>query len=235
MARHSHWHNIQVTKVKADAKRAKAFNRFTKAIVTAAKEGGGDPAYNVRLRVAIEAARANSVPRDNIDRAVARGTGADGGAASEEVVYEAFGLGKVALLIVCSTDNRNRTAGEVKSTLSKRGATVATPGSVLWMFDRKGLVTVEAANEAIELAAIDAGADDVEVDEGKTYIQCSVPALKTVLETLEKSGVPISESNIGFVPKLAKPLNEADRPALEDLLAALDDLEDVTEVFVHAE
>lgn len=233
MARHSHWHNIQVTKVKADAKRAKIFSRFTRAIVTAAREGGGDISYNVRLRVAVETARANSVPRENIERAIARGTGADGGAAAEEVVYEAYAPGGVAMLVECTTDNRNRTSGDVKNVITKHGGTVANPGSVLWMFDRKGQVTVSGASDAFELAAIDGGADDVEVDDGKTYITCTVPALKTVLEALEKAGAAIDESSIGFIAKTTTAVTDAD--ALQKIIDVLNDLDDVEEVYVNAE
>lgn len=233
MARHSHWHNIQVTKVKADAKRAKIFSRFTRAIVVAAREGGGDPLYNVRLRVAIESARANSVPRENIDRAVLRGTGADGGAVAEEVVYEAYAPGGVAMLIVCTTDNRNRTSGDVKNVVTKYGGTVAMPGSVLWMFDKKGQVTVNGMSDALELAAIDGGADDVETEDDNTYVTCDVPALKTVLEALEKVGATIADSCITYIPKTTTAV--ADPDALQTLVDKLDDLDDVDEVHVNAE
>ncbi len=166
MARHSHWHNIQLKKGKTDAKRANIFAKLAKNITVAAKDGGGDPAFNFKLRMAVDAAKSVSLPRENIERAIQRGTGGGEGGVLEEVIYEGFGPGGVAFLVVCLTDNRNRTVAEVKTAAAKNGGTIGAVGSVMWMFEKKGIVSFENTSsvkdrDAFELAMIEAGADDV--------------------------------------------------------------------------
>ncbi|HCU32015.1 TPA: YebC/PmpR family DNA-binding transcriptional regulator, partial [Candidatus Uhrbacteria bacterium] len=140
MSGHSHFHNIQTVKGKADAVRGKVFSKLAKNITIAAKDGGGDPSFNFKLRVAIDAAKAVNMPKDNIERAVNRGVGGGEDTVLEEVVYEGFGPGGVAILVQCLTDNRNRTAADIKTQVSKAGGNIGAPGSVMWMFEKKGVV-----------------------------------------------------------------------------------------------
>lgn len=235
MARHSHWHNIQLNKGKADKKRSKVFGRFTRAIILAAKEAGGDPNFNVRLRVAVEAAKSVNVPRDNIDRAIARGTGAGEGGAIEEVVYEAYAPGRVATMIVCSTDNRNRTSGDVKNVVTKYGGSLANPGTFAFLFDRKAVVTLETApsdREAFDLALIDAGADEIEEDGEGLRVIGSTKQLAQLSEAVEKAGGKVSSAVLEFIPK--SPVETAITPEFDKFMEALEELDDVDEVFVNA-
>lgn len=235
MARHSHWHNIQITKGKADARKAKIFARFARLITVAAREGGGDPLFNVRLRVAIEAAKGVSMPKENIDRAVARGTGAGGEAVLEEVVYEAYAPGKIACLIACTTDNRNRTNGEVRSAVGKAGGTVAPEGSFSWIFSRKAVLALADVQDidTLTLALIDAGADVVE-DEGggELYVEGPVQALSALVQEATRMGVRVVSAERRYVPKDPGPVPE-ERAGLDAFLTRVDDLDDVDEVFLN--
>ncbi|MFA5946215.1 MAG: YebC/PmpR family DNA-binding transcriptional regulator [Patescibacteria group bacterium] len=236
MARHSHWHNIQITKGKADKKRAKVFGRFTRGITISAKEGGGDPNFNVRLRVAIEAAKAVNVPKDNIDRAIARGTGTGEGGALAEVIYEAYAPGRVATMIVCTTDNRNRTSGDVKNIVTKYGGTMASPGTFAFLFDRKAVVTLAetpSRREEFDLIVIDAGADDLEEDGESLRVIGSPKHLAQLSEAVEHAGGQVSSAVLEFIPKDTVIVSHLEE--LEAFLSALDELDDVDEVFVNAE
>lgn len=239
MARHSHWHNIQATKGKADAKRAKNFAKLSKSITVAAKEGGGDPTFNIALRVAIDAARSANMPKDNIERAVARGTGeGDTSNQIEEVMYEGFGPGGSALLVQCLTDNRNRSVSEVRTVMMKNGGTMAGQGSVSWMFEYKGIVLIEDVSqvqdkETFELSVIDAGAEDIQEYNGTLEIVTPPTQLKSVIDAVEDQGVSISKAALHFVAKDSITLNAEDCEILSDLIDKLEELDDVDTIFTN--
>ena len=183
MSGHSHWSTIKRKKASADAKRGAAFSKAAKAITVAARQGGGDPSMNLALRYAIEKAREVNMPRDNIERALKKGTGELGGAQIEHLVYEAYAPGGVAVMIECLTDNRNRTASEVRNIIEKNGSTLAAMNAVAHMFQRKGVITIaaDAADEdRVMEIALDAGADDVVTDQGLHEVTCSPEAFESV-------------------------------------------------------
>ena len=192
MSGHSKWSSIKHKKGAADSKRGQLFSKLSRAIIVAAKEGGPDPAGNLALQNAIEKARSYSMPKDNIERAIAKGSGADADAASfETVVYEGYGPDGVAVLVEAVTDNRNRTASEVRHAFTKHGGNLGTTGAVAWQFERRGVVLVaaESANEDdLVLAAADAGADDVELDGSSFVVTCAPEALSSVREALAGAG-----------------------------------------------
>lgn len=239
MARHSHWHNIQLKKGKADAKRAGVFSKLAKNITMAAKEGGGDASFNFKLRMAVDAAKAVNMPSDNIQRAIDRGTGAGEGAALEEVVYEGFGPGGVALMVVCVTDNRNRTVAEVKTLASKNGGNVGAAGSVAWMFERKGMVTVGDASsvkdrDAFELAMIDAGASDIQRDGDSVLVLCDPKDLAAVAKAVEAQGLKADDVRIGYVAKTSVAVEDTEtKMQLDKFLEILDDHDDVEAVYTN--
>lgn len=229
MARHSHWHNIQITKGKADAKRAGAFTKASKTITVAVKEGGSDPNFNFKLRMAIESAKAVNLPKDVIDRAIARGAGGGDQVALEEVLYEGFGPDGVAFLIEAVTDNRNRTVSELKTRASKNGGSLGNPGTVKWMFDKKAVVRV--VGEVDELSLIEAGADDIRVDEQGTIILADQKHLQTIKEVLEKSGVAVVSAGIEFIPNTIVSIDDDIRAQLDVLVEAIEENDDVVNVY----
>jgi len=240
MARHSHWHNIQLKKGKTDGKKANVFAKIVKTITVAAKEGGGDPAFNVKLRVAIDAAKAISMPKENIERAVARGTGQEGGNALEEVTYEGFGPGGVALLVVCVTDNHNRTVADVKMIASKKGGIIGAAGSVMWMFEKKGVVTfaeggVFGDREKFDLIMIETGAEDLlPVGEDGVQVVCDPRDLKHMMDTIESLGLKPDGVGMEYV---AKTTTEISDPAVQEkfdaLVEALEENDDVDAVYTN--
>jgi YebC/PmpR family DNA-binding regulatory protein len=239
MARHSHWHNIQLTKGKADAKRAQMFSKFAKNIAVAAKEGGVDPAFNFKLRVAVDAAKAVNMPKDNIERAIERGAGKADGPALEEVVYEGFAPGGVAMLVRCLTDNRNRTVAEVKNIVSKYGGSMGASGSVMWMFEKKGVVMFLSPfalgdRETFELAMIEAGADDILWSEEDAQIICNVADLTRVLEACEAMRVKPDAAGMEFVAKNTVTVSDpAVGKQVVELVDALEENDDVDAVFTN--
>lgn len=239
MARHSHFHNIQLTKGKADAKRAKTFVKHVKSITAAAKEGGGDPTFNVSLRVAVDAARRANMPKENIERAIARGIGsADGGEQIEEVIYEGFGSGGIAFLVVCLTDNRNRSVTEVRTTIQKNGGTIAGQGSVAWMFEKKGVIVIEDVSQikdrdGFELAVIDAGAEDLEEHAGAMQIVTPVSAFKAVFDAIDQLGIKPDSGSLSYLPKDPVEVSEADAELMESLVNKLEALDDVDTVYTN--
>lgn len=245
MARHSHWHNIQLKKGKADKKKAGVFSKLAKNITVAAKEGGGDVSFNFKLRMAVDAAKAVNMPNDNIQRAIDRGTGAGDGAQLEEVVYEGFGPAGVALMIVCVTDNRNRAVAEVKTLVSKKGGSIGAAGSVAWMFDRRGLVTVGDASrvqdrEVFELTMIDHGAEDVQWQIGEegepdgVVVHCAPTDLAKLVQAVEAQGLNVDDGRIGYVPKTPVLIEDIEtKQQLDGLLEALDDHDDVETVYTN--
>ena len=238
MSGHSKWSSIKHKKGAADAKRGKLFSKLSRAIIVAAKEGGGDPDGNLALQNAIEKARSYSMPKDNIDRAVAKGAGEGaGGQAFETVVYEGYGPGGVAIIAEALTDNRNRTAAEVRHMFSKFGGNLGTDGSVAWMFERRALVMVPADGvdeDELMLAAAEGGADDVTGD-GTSFEVTSAPeALRAVREAIESAGFAVESAELTMIPKTTVELSEevAARTVIR-LVEALEDLDDVQEVFAN--
>jgi YebC/PmpR family DNA-binding regulatory protein len=229
---HSKWSTIKHKKGAADAKRGKLFSKLTRAIIVAAKEGGPDPAANLALQNAVEKARSYSMPKDNIDRAIAKGAGTDADAASfETVIYEGYGPSGVAVIVETLTDNRNRTAGEVRHTFAKNDGNLGTSGAVLWLFERRGIVIVDAEGadeDELMLAAAEGGADDVSLD-GTTFTVTSDPTnLAAVREAVEAAGFTVDSAELTMVPKTT--VEVADENEAKKILRLIDQLEDNDDV-----
>jgi YebC/PmpR family DNA-binding regulatory protein len=233
MAGHSHWANIAHKKSLIDAKRGKLWSKLSKAIIVAAKMGGGDPEMNLRLRYAIDAARAVSMPKDNINRAIKRGTGELEGANLEEVLYEGYGPAGVAVLCEILTDNRNRTASEIRKVFELSGGKLGESGCVAWMFERKGMFLISAAQideEALMELALEAGADDVKRDGDMYQVTCDPGVFQQVSEALAAKGLKPETSQIARLPTNTVDLDaDAGRNVLK-LMERLDDHEDVQNV-----
>lgn len=235
MSGHSKWSTIKHKKGAADAKRGQLFTKLSKAIIVAAKEGGPDPDNNLSLQNAIEKARSYSMPKDNIERAIARGAGTDADAASyETVIYEGYGPDGVAVLVEALTDNRNRTASDVRHIFSKNGGNLGTTGSVAWLFERRGVVLVdaEAADEdELTLAAADGGADDVERDGSVFQVSSAPESLAAVREAVQAAGIEIQSAELTMIPKTTVEVaEEASAKKLIRLIEALEENDDVQEV-----
>jgi YebC/PmpR family DNA-binding regulatory protein len=233
MSGHSKWHSIKHKKGALDAKRGKLFTKFIKEITVAARSGGGDPEGNARLRKAIADAKAGNMPNDTIDRAIRRGTGEEEGVNYEEITYEGYGPGGVALLIQSMTDNRNRTVAEIRHLFSKNGGNLGESGSVGWMFDKKGYIVVDKAakseEELFELA-IDAGADDLRDDEDTFEILTSPDAFEGVLAAVKAAGIEPQAAEVEMVPQNYIRLEGADARQMLKLMEALEDHDDVQKV-----
>lgn len=238
MAGHSQFKNIMHRKGAQDKKRAKIFTRLIKEIITAAKSGMPDPAMNPRLRAAVLAARAENMPKDRIEAAIKRGSGETDGDNYEEIRYEGYGPGGVAVIVEAMTDNRNRAAAEIRSGFSKNGGTMGETGSVAFSFDRMGQVTFapEAASEDAMLeAAIEAGAENCESDEDGHVITTAMDALHEVAGVLsEKFGDPKS-AKLVWLPKMTSPVSGDTLQSLMKMIDALEDLDDVQEVTTNME
>mgnify|MGYP004445463523 CR=1 FL=1 len=237
MSGHSHWAGIKHKKALVDAKRGKLWSKLAKAIIVAAKQGGGNPDENIRLRAAIDEAKAVSLPKDNITRAIKRGTGELDPVELEEVLYEGYGPNGVAVMAAGLTDNRNRTAPEIRKIFEVCGGKMGASGCVSWNFDKKGVIEVptdqKGEEEMMELA-IDAGADDVEVVDDVYEVSCSPEAFDAVLGAFDKAGLHPQHSEISYVPRDTLDINdyETARKAMR-LMDALDEHEDVQKVSVN--
>jgi YebC/PmpR family DNA-binding regulatory protein len=235
---HSKWSSIKHKKGAADAKRGKLFSKLSRAIIVAAKEGGADPANNLALQNAIEKARSYSMPKDNIDRAVAKGSGADADAdAFETIVYEGYGPEGVAVIVEALTDNRNRTAADVRHMFSKHGGNLGATGAVAWQFERRGVVVVPAEGvdeEELLLVAADGGADDVEQD-GTVFQVTSPPEeLAAVRQAIEAAGIAVDSAELMLVPKTTVAVeDEAKARQVMRLIDALEDNDDVQDVYAN--
>jgi len=235
---HSKWSSIKHKKGAADAKRGQLFSKLSRAIIVAAKEGGGDPAGNLALQNAIEKARSYSMPKDNIERAIAKGSGADAEAASfETVVYEGYGPEGVAVLVEALTDNRNRTASEVRHAFTKFGGNLGTTGAVAWQFERRGVVLVSASGadeEELVTAAAEGGADDVELD-GSSFVVTSTPeSLSDVRRALQDGGFTVESVELAMVPKTTVAVSdESVARRIVKLVEGLEDTEDVQDVYAN--
>lgn len=238
MAGHNKWSKIKRKKGVNDAKRGALFTKLIREITVAAREGGGDPDYNARLRLAVDTAKAESMPSENIDRAIKRGTGELEGVNYEETTYEGYGPAGVALFIECLTDNTNRTVADVRHTLGKYGGSLGTDGSVAWQFDRKGQIVVDASKyseEAVFEAAIEGGAEDVQGDGEEFVVTTQLADFAAVRDHLEEAGVESSSAELTRIPTSEVQVAGSDAEQLLKLLDALDDLDDVQKVHSNAD
>jgi YebC/PmpR family DNA-binding regulatory protein len=234
MAGHSKWANIKHRKAAQDAKKGKAFTKVAKELTVAAKIGGADPEMNPRLRVALDKARSVNMPKDNVERAIKKGTGEGNDAIFEDVVYEGYGPGGVAILVKALTDNKNRTVAEVRSTFSKKGGAMGEPGCVAWMFESKGIIEIAKENtdeETLMDLALEAGAEDV-VDEGDVFQVVTEPSeYFEVKAAIEAAEIEMNFSEVSMKPQNTTPLEGSDVKKLFTITDALEDLDDVQEVF----
>jgi YebC/PmpR family DNA-binding regulatory protein len=237
MSGHSKWSSIKHKKGMADAKRGQLFSKLTRAIIVASREGGPDPAGNLALANAVEKAREASMPKENIERAIARGSGAATDAAAfEHVAYEGYGPAGVAVYVEALTDNRNRTASEVRHVFSRHEGSLGESGSVAWLFERRGTLVVDGSAEEDELmlAAADGGADDVERDGSVYEVTCSPEALQVVRQAIEASGIQVESAEVTMAPKsTVKVEDEAAARKLVRLMEALEENEDVQGVYAN--
>lgn len=234
MAGHSKWKQIKRKKAVTDARRGALFTRLIREITIAAKQGGGDPAGNARLRTAIDAAKAENMPLDNIERAIQKGTGELEGVQYEEVSYEGYGPGGAAIFIEVTTDNANRTVAEIRHLFQRHAGNLGAANSVAWMFDRKAQITVDAtaADEDTTLeAALDAGADDVVRDGDLFLITGPVSQLHAITERLKAKGVPVQSAEIAMIPKSSVKVEGKAAKQLLELMEALEGMDDVARVF----
>ncbi|MBN9122833.1 MAG: YebC/PmpR family DNA-binding transcriptional regulator [Planctomycetes bacterium] len=238
MAGHSHAKNIMRHKAVVDAKRGKLFSKLSRYIIIAARAGGGDPTMNLPLRYAIDKARAVSMPKDNIEKAIKRGTGELEGASYDEVMYECYGPGGVAVLVDVLTDNRNRTNGEIKKIFERANANDGKPGSVAYLFDRKGFFAIDAAKhpdeDALMAVALDAGAEDLKREGDAFEITCDPSSFSAVADALKKAGVETTEAEVTYLPKAQKEIDVETGKKVVRFLDALDDHDDVQNVYTDA-
>ena len=236
MSGHSKWSSIKHRKAAVDAKRGQQFTKLARAITVAAREGGGDPDANPALATSIQKARDFSMPKDNIQRAIDRGTGAGTDAeAIERVVFEGYGPGGAAILIEALTDNRNRTSAEVRHAFTKHGGNLGEPGSVAWIFEKRGVVVVDGGRYGEDdlIAAIDAGAEDVRHDGDLLKVIVEPAHLSAVREALVGSGIEVQSSDVAMEPKSTVEIDEGSARTLLRLLDALEEQEDVNEVHAN--
>ena len=238
MSGHNKWSKIKRKKGANDAKRGALFTKLIREITVAAREGGGDPEYNARLRLAVDTAKSNSMPADNIERAIKKGTGELEGVSYEEITYEGYGPGGVALFIECLTDNTNRTVADVRHALAKFDGSLGTDGSVAWQFERKGVFTIDASRyseDSVFEAAIDAGAEDV-ADYGDEFVVTAEPAdFMRVQAGLEKAGIEITSAELTRIAKNEMAVTGKDAVKLVKLVHLLEDLDDVQKVHSNAD
>lgn len=238
MSGHSKWENIKRKKGKTDAIRAKITTKISKEITIAARMGGGDPVGNMRLKLALTKAKQNNVPKENIQRAIAKGVGAAGGVGFDEVTYEGYGPGGAAVIAECNTDNRNRMAADIRHAFTHHGGSLGATGCVAWMFKKKGSIIVdkEATDEdTIMMIALDAGADDVAVTEDSYEISTSPEDFMTVSDALDKEGIAVSASEVAMVPDTTVKLEGDAAKTMQHLIDELEDMDDVQEVYTNAE
>jgi YebC/PmpR family DNA-binding regulatory protein len=233
---HSKWASIKHRKAATDARRGQLFTKLARAITVAAREGGPDPDANFALAAAVQKARDYSMPKDNIQRAIDRGTGGAGGADTiERVVYEGYGPGGAAILVEALTDNRNRTSADIRHAFDKHGGSLGEPGSVAWVFEKRGVVLVDAQRYGEDdlIVAIDAGAQDVSADGDSLKVLCAAEDLTAVRDALEAAGVEIESAELTMEPKSVVEVDGGDAPALMRLMDALDDHDDVEAVHAN--
>jgi YebC/PmpR family DNA-binding regulatory protein len=233
---HSKWHNIRIKKQKMDKVRGKLFSKLAREIMVAAKDGGGSPDANPRLRSAIDRGKEGGLPNENIQRAIQRGIGGVEGVSYESITYEGYAPGGVAVLVEVLTDNRNRTAGEIRNTFSKHGGALGESGSVAWMFDRQGLITVDkdtVSEDTLFEVALDSGADDVRSVEDAFEIVTSAEQFFKVKRALEAAGIPLTAADITMVPKTTVRLEGKPAQQVLRLIEALEDHDDVQQSYAN--
>lgn len=240
MSGHSKWHNIQGRKGKQDALRSSQFSKMSKIISIAAR-GGGDPTANFSLRLAIEKAKAVGMPKDNIERAIKKGTGELGGAQIEEAIYEGYGPGGVAVLVKVLTDNKNRTVSDIKHLFADVGGSMGGAGSVMWMFEQMGIITIDKnklsekiSRDDFELQIIDAGAEDFEDVDDQLDIKTKMENFQKVLNKVRELGVEPVESGLEWVAKDKVPVSDEIRSKLERLFESFEENDDVSDYFTNA-
>lgn len=236
MAGHSKWHNIQARKSVQDAKKSKFFTRVTKELMLAARAGGGEPANNVRLRMAIQAAKAVNLPKDKLEQAIKKGTGELTSETFDEITYEGYGPGGVAVLIEAATDNRNRTVAEVRHILSKNGGSLGESGCVGWMFEKKGILTFSKEKyeeEQLLEIGMEHGAEDISEDEGVFEVTVAPEDFEAVRQGFEDAGVEIMEAELSMIPANTVPVDEETGRKLMKLMDMLEDNEDVQKVHAN--
>jgi YebC/PmpR family DNA-binding regulatory protein len=236
MSGHSKWASIKHKKAVVDSRRGAQFSKLTRAITVAAREGGGDPDGNAALENAIRKAREASMPKDNIERAVAKGTGEGGDAAAiESVLYEGYGPGGVAVLVEAFTENRNRTGADVRHIFSKNGGSLGEPGSVAYLFEKKGTIVIDAGRYSEEdlLAAVEAGAEDISTDEDVFEVITEPGSFVAVRKALEEAGVEIDSAEMNYRPSSLVPVDEAHASRLMSLIEKLEDNDDVSAVHAN--
>jgi YebC/PmpR family DNA-binding regulatory protein len=233
MAGHSKWANIKHRKGRQDAKRGQLFAKLVRAIEVAARNGGGDLTANNALSLAVAKAKAASVPKDNIDRAIARGTGEVEGVEYSEIWYEGYAPGGVALYIQCLTDNRNRAAADVRATMNRNGGNLGEPGSVAYLFEQKGYVLASGKEDEVLIAALDGGAEDVQPSGEQWEITCAPSDLGSVQRALEDAGISVDEAEVTQMPATTVPVDAGTAPRVLRLVDALEDLDDVQSVYAN--
>ncbi len=238
MSGHSKWAQIKRQKGANDAKRGQLFTKLGREITIAARDGGGDPNANFRLRLAVQHARESNMPMDNIERAIKRGTGGGEGAALEDIIYEGYGVGGAAILVEAMTDNRNRAAAEIRSVFTRHGGSLGETGCVSWLFDSRGIITVEIGKENpddLALTAIDAGADDVKVEDGTLEVYTEPADLDAVRQALETKKVTIANAELSMIPKTTLGLDSKATITVMKMVERLEELDDVQRVFSNIE
>ena len=231
MSGHSHWSGIKYKKAALDAKRGKAWSKISRMIIVAAKQGGGDPSQNLTLRYAIDKAKGASMPKDTIEKAIKKGTGDMGGLSFEEVLYEGYGPSGVAIMVEALTDNRSRTGPEVKRIFEKHGGSLGTSGCVNWMFTKKGLITVNAANaneEQLLEIALGAGADDMQTVREVFEITCDPGAYEELKKALQEKEIPIEVAEISMVPQTT--IDISDEHIAKRIISLMETFEDHDDV-----
>ena len=238
MSGHSKWATIKRKKAATDAKRGQIFTKLIREITVAARDGGGEPNFNPRLRLAVDSAKAGNMPAENITRAIKKGTGELEGVSYEEIAYEGYGPGGVALYIETLTDNQNRTVADVRHVLTKLGGSLGTTGSVGWQFDRNGQIFVEASRyteESVFEASIEAGADDVELADGEFVVTTDAGSFHDVQSGLRSAGIEFERAELCWIPQNEIRVEGKDAEKLIKLLEALDDIDDVQQVSSNAD
>ncbi|MBR4407329.1 MAG: YebC/PmpR family DNA-binding transcriptional regulator [Clostridia bacterium] len=235
MSGHSKWHNIQAKKGKTDAQRGKLFTKLGREIAVAVKEAGPDTTTNARLRLAVQKAKDNNMPNDNIAKAIKKASGEGGGVNYESITYEGYGTSGSAVIVECLTDNKNRTAGDVRHLFDKYGGSLGQSGCVSYMFKRKGVIliekTAEVDSDALFMSALDAGAEDITDDEESFEITTTPEAFDEVVNALEGAGFTLASKEISLVPDMYVDLPEDKQATFEKMLDLLDDLDDVQNIY----
>jgi YebC/PmpR family DNA-binding regulatory protein len=239
MSGHNKWSKIKRQKGVEDAKKGQLYTKLTREIILAARQGGGDTESNFRLRLAVQKARDSSMPKENIERAIERGSGAGEGSNLEELTLEGYGPNGTAIMVETMSDNRNRTVQEVRNVFNKTGGTMGSAGSVAWMFDSKGVITVDVSEkdnvDDLELEAIDAGADDVKVQDGTMEIYTKANELEMVRKNLEQKKIEMSSAELSLIPKTMVETDNKTAIQTLKLLDKLEDLDDVQKVYSNVD